>query len=165
MSVEVHKKFLRMAIELSRRAVQAGNHPFGALLVRNEQVVMEAENSVCTEHDITRHAELNLVSRASKKLSQEVLSECTLYTSTEPCAMCSGGIYWAGIRRVVFSCSEHRLGEIVREKQAASGAVREMGDKDGGLDVECRTILGKHCTSIVGPLLQDEAEKVHMDYW
>ena len=66
-------------------------------------------------------------------------------------AMCSGAIYWLGIRKVVFSCSESRLGEIVRKKQAG-GEVKELGDKDGGLDIPCHIILGKHCSELRGEI-------------
>ena len=83
-----------------------------ALLVRDGEIVMEAENTVESEVDITGHAELNLVRRAVHELGEEVVKACTLYTSTEPCAMCSGAIYWSGISRVVYACSAKRLGEI-----------------------------------------------------
>lgn len=63
----------------------------------------EAENTVVTEHDVTGHAELNLVRRASMRFEVETLEGVTLYTSTEPCAMCSSAIYWSGIGRVVYA--------------------------------------------------------------
>ena len=88
----VDKTHLLAAIELARRARENGNHPFGALLVdARGVVVLEAENSVLTESDCTNHAELNLVRAASRMFDQASLRDCTLYTSTEPCAMCAGG--------------------------------------------------------------------------
>jgi tRNA(Arg) A34 adenosine deaminase TadA len=90
-----HERFIRRAIELSVLAKDHGNHPFGALLVNDDnEIILEAENTVYTEHDVTRHAELNLVSKASRTLDPEVIQQSTLYTSTEPCAMCSGSIFW-----------------------------------------------------------------------
>ena len=133
------------------------------------KIVLESENTVCVAHDVTRHAELNLVSAASQKFGlfffffffsffpfpiflfsplplflfsePSYLEKCVLYTSTEPCAMCSGAIYWSGIRHIVFACNEGLLGEIVGRKQKESGQVKELGDKDGGLGVECKDIF------------------------
>ncbi|MER3462534.1 MAG: nucleoside deaminase, partial [Armatimonadota bacterium] len=93
-------EFLRQAVEVARRARANGNHPFGALLVDAEgKVLLEAENTVQTERDCTGHAELNLMRLASRSYDPGFLATCTLYTSTEPCAMCSGAIYWGNVRR------------------------------------------------------------------
>jgi tRNA(Arg) A34 adenosine deaminase TadA len=77
---------LLRAIELARLSRAKGNHPFGSLLVdASGRVVLEGENTVVTEHDVTGHAELNLVRRASMQFDVETLERLTLYTSTEPC--------------------------------------------------------------------------------
>src|SRR5260370_25871813 len=111
----VHEKFIRQAIELAASARKNGNHPFGALLVdENGRVMITAENTTLTEHDATRHAELNLVQLASEAFSSAALSKATLYTSTEPCLMCCGAIHWARIPSVVFGCSAKMLGRIVK---------------------------------------------------
>jgi tRNA(Arg) A34 adenosine deaminase TadA len=86
--------FLRRAIAVAARARANGNHPFGALLVGPDgAVLLEAENTVVTEHDATGHAERNLMSLASRRFPRELLAKCTMYTSTEPCAMCAGSVY------------------------------------------------------------------------
>ena len=101
---------IRRALEIARRAVSHGNHPFGALLAdEHGNVVLESENTVETLSDPTGHAETNLVRAAGAKFSKAELTGMTLYTSTEPCAMCSGAIYWAGIGRVVYGLSEAGL--------------------------------------------------------
>jgi tRNA(Arg) A34 adenosine deaminase TadA len=83
------------AIALAWRAHEHGNHPFGAVLVDDHnQVVLQAENTVVTERDCTGHAETNLMRQASQRFSPEQLATYTLYTSTEPCAMCAGAIHW-----------------------------------------------------------------------
>ena len=83
---------LLRAIELARVSREQGNHPFGSLLVdASGDVVFEAENTVVTRRDATGHAELNLVRAASMQFDVEMLRTSTLYTSTEPCAMCSSG--------------------------------------------------------------------------
>ena len=96
-----HETFLREAIRLSRRAMERGDGPFGAVLVRGGRIVLARENTASTRADATRHAEMNLVVEAQESFGAEALGECTLYASTEPCAMCAGAIFWAGIRRVV----------------------------------------------------------------
>jgi tRNA(Arg) A34 adenosine deaminase TadA len=143
---------MREAIALSSAAVAKGNEPFGALLARDGEIVLRAENTIYTAHDVTNHAETNLVQLAVAQYDTEFLRGCTLYTSTEPCAMCAGAIFWSGVGRVVFGCSEKRLGEIVG---------------GGGLDVPCREIFarGSHPVEVSGPLLEDEAAAVHLGYW
>jgi tRNA(Arg) A34 adenosine deaminase TadA len=145
--------FLREAIEASFQASRSGNEPFGAVLVgRDGKVLAVAENSVVTEHDMTMHAESNVIRAASRAHGSDALKNSTLYTSTEPCAMCSGAIHWAGITRVVYACSEATLGKIA-------------GDD---FLFPCREVLGrsKHpVVEVVGPVLEDEAVKAHTAYW
>jgi tRNA(Arg) A34 adenosine deaminase TadA len=150
--MDEHEPFLREAIALSKSALQHGGEPFGSVLVRNGEVILRAENSVFSGHDMTNHAEMNLVKLAAQHYDPAFLADCTLYTSTEPCAMCAGAIYWSGIGRVVYACSEARLGEI-------AGI---------GLDVPCRAVLhtGARKVTVVGPTdLQETAAEVHQDFW
>ena len=106
-----HESFIRQAIELSESAVKHGNHPFGACLVSKDgQVLLTAENTVNAPNtDITRHAELNLISTASQKFSRDILEKCTLYTSCEPCLMCTGAFRWSGIRQLVYALPHETL--------------------------------------------------------
>ena len=96
---------LRRAIELSASARAHGNHPFGALLVTANGRVIEAENTVLTDRDVTAHAETVLVRRAWQQVDAADVAASTLFTSCEPCAMCCGAIFWAGIGRVVYALS------------------------------------------------------------
>jgi tRNA(Arg) A34 adenosine deaminase TadA len=148
---------LRQAIEIAASARGHGNHPFGALLADGDGgVVLEAENTVVTGNDVTAHAELNLVREASGRLGPEVVGACTLYTSTEPCAMCAGAIFWSGIGRVVFALSSATLGSVVDDPTGAST-----------LAVSCRDIFerGGRAVDVVGPLIEDEALVVHEGFW
>ena len=95
------RQFVKRSYELAKNAVAHGNYPFGALLVHEGKIVAEFENETTTSGDVTKHAETGLIANASKKLTRKILSECTLYTSTEPCLMCSGAIYWARIPKFV----------------------------------------------------------------
>ena len=148
---------LRMAIEASARARAHGNHPFGALLADAQgRVLLEGENTVITGRDVTGHAETNLVRAASAAFSADVLRGSTLYASTEPCAMCAGAIFWAGISRVVFGLSERGLLEVA--------AVHPGGSF---LNLPCAEVLarGDHAVEVLGPLLEDEARQAHLGFW
>jgi tRNA(Arg) A34 adenosine deaminase TadA len=148
---EAHEQFIREAIRLAELAVEHGNEPFGSLLVHNGEVILRVENSILTENDVTCHAELNLVSLATRTIDREILKQCTLYTSTEPCAMCATSIYWAGIPRVVYSCPSVRLAEF----------------KKGGLLLPSRELYarGKRPTEVIGPILEEEGVMTHAKYW
>jgi len=149
--------FLRRSFDVARRAIAHGNHPFGAILVdRNRNVLIETENGYMPAHDGTAHAERLLATQACTTLSPDTLRNATLYSSAEPCAMCAGAIYWAGIGRLVYGLSEHRL-----------RAVTGNHPENPTLDLPCRTVFasGQRCTEVVGPMLEDEAEAVHEGAW
>ena len=153
----VEAAYLRAAIDLARRSRHRGNHPFGALLVDAAGlVVAEAENTVVTGHDVTGHAETNLVRIASRRFDRDYLRSCTLYTSTEPCAMCSGAIYWSGISRVVYGLSEAGLLELTGNHQ-----------DNPTMSLPCRDVFahGQGAVTVVGPALEDEARRVHDGFW
>jgi tRNA(Arg) A34 adenosine deaminase TadA len=148
---------LTRAIELAAAARERGNHPFGSLLVDGDgTVVLEAENTVVTARDCTAHAEQNLVRAAVARLEPDQLAGCTLYTSTEPCAMCAGAIFWSGIGRVVFALSSAMLGEIVQDPTGAYT-----------LAMSCREVFerGGRTVDVQGPLIEDEARIVHEGFW
>ncbi len=150
--------FLRQAIELARSARQDGRHPFGALIVnqRGEIIVAARNNAVRPKGDPTQHAEMVACSEAARLLGGAELALCTLYTSTEPCAMCAGAIYWIGVGRVVFALAE-------------TGLLRYAGNHDENptLDLPCREVFarGQKQIIVIGPLLEDEAGKVHEGFW
>jgi tRNA(Arg) A34 adenosine deaminase TadA len=149
--------YLRKAIALAAKAREHGNHPFGAILVAADgKLLLEAENTVNTSHDITGHAETNLIRNASAAFSAVVLAGCSLYTSTEPCAMCAGAIYWSGVSRVVYALSEHGLLEL---------ASPQLGGDF--LNLPCREVFarGGQRIEVLGPLLEEEARQVHVGFW
>jgi tRNA(Arg) A34 adenosine deaminase TadA len=145
------EQFVRQAIELARQARAHGNHPFGALLVVDDRVVLTAENTVNSEKNPTHHAETNLVQKAIRELNQEDIARATLYTSCEPCAMCTGSIYWAGLRKVVYAL-------------AIEDFAKMAGDD---FLISCRELFARarQKVEIAGPLLTDQALKVHEDFW
>lgn len=152
---QTDEHWLRRAIELARLARAHGNHPFGALIVdAGGQVLAEAENTVETERDCTGHAETNVVRLAARTFTPAQLADCTLYTSTEPCAMCSGAIYWAGIGRVVYALGAPRFYAF-------------LGPSADELRVGCHELFSRTSrhVAVAGPLLEDEALVVHQGFW
>jgi len=148
--------FINRAIELSKQARESGNHPFGALLVdQHNNILLEARNTVLTDKDITGHAELNLVRAASAKYEPEFLANCTLYTSTEPCPMCSGAIFWSNIRRVVYGMGADQLYDLVG------------WDSEEILNLPCQDLFstGHKKIMVEGPILVNEALEVHAGFW
>jgi len=91
--------YMARAYELARYAITHGGGPFGALLVKDGKVLAEYSNSVHATGDITKHAETGLISAFSPKIDRETFAKSTLYTSTEPCAMCCGAICFAAADR------------------------------------------------------------------
>jgi len=153
---EYDLRYMRAAFEVARRARENGNHPFGAILVDDQgYILLEAENTVVTEKDCTGHAETNLLRLASKAHDPDLLARCTLYTSTEPCPMCAGAIFWGNVRRVVYGLSEAGLYELVGE------------DTEEILYLPCRELFakGRKPVTVIGPVLEEEAKSVHAGFW
>ena len=146
-----HEEVVRQAIALAGEARGNGNHPFGALLVVDDQVLLTARNSVITDGDPTAHAETNLVALAIQHLSPNQIGGAVLYTSCEPCAMCAGTMYWAGIRSVVYGLSSEELAGLA------------------GRDflIPCRELFQRAIEPVAvnGPMLAAEARIVHVGYW
>ncbi len=95
--------FLMRAVEIAGKGIPEGGGPFGAVIVKNGEIISESNNRVVLSHDPTAHAEILAISKASGILGSHDLSECVIFASCEPCPMCLGAIYWAGIKRVVYA--------------------------------------------------------------
>lgn len=115
---EKDKQYIRKAIEVSRKARERGDTPFGSILVyKDGTVLLEQGNIEITESDPTGHAETSLVRKASRIYDKQYLWDCTLYSTAEPCVMCMGAIYWGNIGRVVYGITERRLLELTGSDQ------------------------------------------------
>ena len=99
---EQDKNFMRQAIRLANESVERGGGPFGAVIVKDGEVIAGSSNSVTIDNDPTAHAEVNTIREACRKLRSFDLSGCTIYTSCEPCPMCLGAIYWARIGKIFY---------------------------------------------------------------
>ena len=143
---------LRRAIGLAREARGRGNAPFGAVLVGEDgKILAEGHNTVNSERDVTGHAETNLVRDAFRSFDAQTLASSTLYASAEPCAMCSGAIFWAGVGTVVYGLGADRIYEMF-----------PPDDENPLMRLPCREVLaaGTRTTEVVGPALEEEAERV-----
>lgn len=151
-------EYLRLTIALAAESRATGNHPFGALLVGPEgDVLLSSGNTYARDRGVG-HAESNVARAAALRYEPEFLERCTLFTSVEPCCMCSGATYWAGIGAVVYGLSEKRLGELT-------------GDNPENLtiDLSCHQVFaaGRRDIAVRGPFpeLEQDIVKDHRDFW
>ena len=144
-----HESHIRRALTLAREAADRGDEPFGSVLVEDDTVVAEARNAVVTENDVAEHPELTLARQAAAEFDEP--TDLVLYTSTEPCPMCAGGLYHAGVRAVVYATSAERFGKLRdAEMVCPSPTVFERGSEP---------------VVVAGPVLPDAGDAVHREYW
>ncbi len=145
-----HEPHVRRAIKLAREAGERGDGPYGTVLVRDGEVVMEAGNREHTEDDIALHPELTLARQAASEMTPAERAETVMYTSTEPCSMCATGVAFAGLGGVVYSTSGERAAEL---SGGASGIpspeVFERWDREIPVD---------------GPVLPEAGADVHREF-
>ncbi len=121
MRYDLQKKWMRLAIRSAQAGIRrAEGGPFGAAIVRGNQMIAVAHNTVLKDHDATCHAEVNAIRIASKKLKRFDLSDCVIYSTTEPCPMCFSAIHWARIAKVIFGTAIADVAQIL----TADGAPR-----------------------------------------
>jgi len=151
-------ELLRETMRIAEESRDAGNHPFGALLAGPDGAVLIRSGNTFAADRGVGHAEMNVAREAALRFAPAFLEGCTLVTSVEPCCMCSGGAYWAGIGRVVYGMTEKRLAELI-------------GDNPANLtiDLPCRQVFdaGQRRIEVVGPFAELEAEiaRVHEGFW
>lgn len=145
------EKFMAEAIRLSELAVQHGNEPFGAVLVKDEKVVYTNENQIYSKNDPTYHAEAGLIRRFCEATKITDLKNYTLYSSCEPCFMCSGTLVWVNLGRLVYGASDIDLCEIL-----------------GVQGSKCSEIVFQHSgftIDVVSGVLKEESMKVLKAYF
>jgi len=151
-------RYLHHVIALSAAVKARGKHPFAALIVDDcDALLAEAGNAFgWPAGDATGHAELLAVRAASRRFPPARLAQATLYSSAEPCAMCAGAVYWAGLGRVVYALSEARLLTLTGDHP-----------ENPTLALPCREVFarGQRAIVVIGPLLEDEAAVPHLGFW
>ncbi|GAA0675858.1 nucleoside deaminase [Natronoarchaeum mannanilyticum] len=141
-----HERHMRRAFDLAREAADRGDEPFGSVLVRENEVVAAASNRVVTESDLRRHPELDLAREAHREYSPEERARTVMYTSTEPCPMCAGGLRGVGLDRIVYSVG----GDEIVDFTGGDPAVRAPAILDE--------------TDVTGPLLNEEGRAIHEEF-
>jgi len=106
------EQFIKISLKMALNARENGNEPFGAILVKNDEIVMYSENKINSYCDPTHHAEIGLIRTFCSENNIFDLSEYTLYTSCEPCVMCTGAMVWSKLGKIVYSVSHDQLAEI-----------------------------------------------------
>lgn len=141
MVTEQQKEWMREAIALSSRNVDNGGGPFGAVIVKDGEIIARGANRVTADNDPTAHAEVSAIRAAAKKLGTFDLSGCDIYTSCEPCPMCLSAIYWARIGRIYYGNTQYDAKAInfddsfiydelsLAPEQRAIPAERMLGDE------------------------------------
>ena len=143
--------YMKRAIELAASAVEHGNEPFGAVLVRDGEIIFENENQIYSAHDPTFHAEMGLIRRYCAESAVTDLSDCTLYSSCEPCFMCCGAMVWTKLGGLVYGASDIELCQILGVQGAEC----------------CRTVFeasGKP-SEVKGGVLREESLALLQDYF
>lgn len=156
MTSTLQENFVKRAIQVSRESVTHGNQSFGAILVDSEgHELLSAENTELT-YGFLGHAEMNLMRKViENNIPEEKLKSCTIYTSTEPCLMCTGAIFRSKVGNVVYACSSERMSEIINSGKILTGTKKSFKDLVTSYQ---RNI------NIIGPILEDEASEVHVQF-
>ncbi len=143
---EADERHLRRAVELAAAARDAGDMPFGALLVGpGGDVLAEDRNTVLTDQDITAHPELKMARWAARRLEPETARQTTMYTSCQPCPMCTGAIARSGLGRVVFALSGQQLQQL-RPPEAVSPDAAQVAYDGPALFDEARVPIEGYYT-------------------
>jgi len=130
--------FMRKAIAEAKAAEAEEEIPIGAVIVSGDKVISRAHNLTETLHDVTAHAEIQAITAAADLLGGKYLTDCTIYVTVEPCAMCAGAIGWAQISRLVYGTKDGKRGY---HKYAPNALHPKATVTSGVLEKECRMMM------------------------
>lgn len=132
------ERFMRMALDEARRAMDEGEIPIGAVIACQGRVIARAHNLTETLTDVTAHAEMQAITMAANELGGKYLTQCTLYVTVEPCPMCAGALGWAQVPRIVYGCRDEKRGY----SQYAPHVLHPKAQATGGiLEEDCRLLM------------------------
>jgi tRNA(Arg) A34 adenosine deaminase TadA len=153
-------RLLYETVRIAHEAKEAGNHPFGALLADKEGNILMEQGNNHSEGGPAMHAETALMIKAGQTYTPEFLASCSLYSTAEPCVMCSGAMYWTNVRRLVFGITETQL-------LALTGS----DDQNPTFDLPAVSVLshGQKDIEVVGPVSDEALERAiiqdHIGFW
>ena len=136
--MEVDEKYMTQAINEARKALAEGEIPIGCVIVAGNQIVGRGHNLTETLQDVTAHAEIQAITAAAQTLGGKYLTDCSLYVTVEPCAMCAGAIGWAQVARLVYGCTDEKRGYTTFAPKALHP---KISVKSGILDSDCRQLM------------------------
>lgn len=142
---EIDEKFMRLALNEARKALEQQEVPIGAVVVSGETVVGRGHNLVETLSDPTAHAEMQALTAAASTLGGKYLQKCTLYVTVEPCIMCAGAIAWAQIGRVVWGADDPKRGYRIYSERVFHPKTQL---ERGVLAAECETLMTSFFASL-----------------
>jgi tRNA(Arg) A34 adenosine deaminase TadA len=147
--ITAEEKYMRLAIEEAKQAKADGDYSIGALVVLNGEVIAKSGTRIRRDTDATAHAEVTAIREACKKLNTIKLTDCILYTTHEPCAMCAGAAVWAQMKGIVFGATMADM----NEQRAKTGSRK-------ALDIPASEVVtrGEPILEIAGPLLREECK-------
>lgn len=134
----IDEKFMRMALHEAEEAMRRDEIPIGAVVVCKGQVIARAYNLTETLTDVTAHAEMQAITSAANRLGGKYLTDCTLYVTVEPCAMCAGALGWSQIARVVYGAADEKRGF---GKLAPDALHPKTEVTSGVLEAECASLM------------------------
>ena len=129
---------MRKALVEAQAAYEQGEVPIGAVVVCGDRIIARAHNLTETLHDVTAHAEMQAITSAANLLGGKYLSECTLYVTVEPCAMCAGAIGWSQLRRIVYGADDPKRGFRLLAPRAMHPKATVVA---GVLEPECSKLM------------------------
>ena len=132
------EQYMQRALDEARLALKEGEIPIGCVIVCKDRIIARAHNLTETLCDVTAHAEMQAITAAANLLGGKYLTDCTLYVTVEPCAMCAGAIGWAQVSRIVYGAADEKRGF----HQYAPHAMHPKATITGGiLEEECRQLM------------------------
>lgn len=152
-----HDELIAQTLDLAVAARDRGDHPFGALLAVDGQVIRAARNRVVSDGDITAHAELTLIRKLERADELALLADGVVYSSCEPCPMCVGAMFWAGVRSVAYALSHERLNELANPTDGPA-----FGFEIGAAEIGGKASPAMH---FLGPEREEEAGLPHVGFW
>lgn len=136
--LQTDEQFMRMAIKEAVKAKEEGEIPIGCVITYKNKIIARAHNLTETLHDVTSHAEMQAITAAANAIGGKYLTDCTLYVTVEPCAMCAGAIGWAQLPRIVFGAPDIKRGY---NKIAPNAMHPKANITSGVLEDECKALM------------------------